>query len=352
VAKRVLVVDDLAEMRAVLSRVLSGAGYQVDVAATLAQAMSMSPGQYDAVIVDAGLGPDRGTDLIEALRSQDEAAAARCLIITGGALDKVPVGIASLAKPFDLDDLLDAVRALAQAGGTAPGPAARPAGAGSRLSAAVLPAGPAVIGSQAGQLLRIIRRLRERERRELADLLHDGPIQELAAASLQLQLIHRSAAPPSVDAVQQQVDTASGALRWLVDEPWPVPAAGTGLAEAVRRRTAWLLAAPATVESEVCPAGLGAAEEPLIADLVELLLLATEAAAPAARAHVVVRADHEMIEIDLALMPAPADHAVGDSATAQAALDETAAALGADMDTELSGRPWRVRLAVRKRTAS
>ena len=114
VTKRVLVVDDVAEMRALIRRILSADGYQVDVAATLAEARGLDPAGYSAVLVDAHLGTEHGIDLIEELRSADPAAVRRCLVITGGTADAGPAGLAFLAKPFRAADLLDAVRALPQ----------------------------------------------------------------------------------------------------------------------------------------------------------------------------------------------------------------------------------------------
>ena len=74
--KRVLVVDDVAEMRTLIRRVLSADGYQVDVAATLAEARSLDPAGYSAILVDAHLGSEHGIDLVEELRTADPAAAA------------------------------------------------------------------------------------------------------------------------------------------------------------------------------------------------------------------------------------------------------------------------------------
>ena len=112
--KRVLVVDDVAEMRALIWRILSADGYQVDVAATLAEARGLDPAGYSAVLVDAHLGTEDGTDLIEELRSADPAAVSRCLVITGGTAVAGPAGLALLTKPFRAAELLDAVRALQQ----------------------------------------------------------------------------------------------------------------------------------------------------------------------------------------------------------------------------------------------
>jgi DNA-binding response OmpR family regulator len=359
VAQRILVVDDVAEMRSLVRRALSAGGYEVDAAATLAAALGMDPGSYDAVLVDANLGAERGADLIETLRSRDEAMAARCLIMTGGTLDMLPAGVATLTKPFQLGELLDAVRARLRP--TAPsGRSELPerGGRGGRGERAGVPAdadtqlpaaGPRRAAEpQVDQLLGIIRRLRARERRDLADYLHDGPIQELTAASLELQLRRRSApAALGTDSVQQQVDTAAGSLRGLVDESWPLQPAQTSLTEVISARTAWLLAAPAAVDGDL-PAARGVDEVARVADIVELMLLTTETAGPPARAHVTVRADPSLIQIDLTRTPERGDQTASDLAAAQPALDGLAAALGADVHAELSGQQSRVCLTLRR----
>ena len=130
--QRILVVDDVEQMRTLMRRALSTHGYEVDVAATLTQARGLEPAGYDAVLVDANLGPERGIDLVEALRSKDPAAAKRCLVITGGAVDMLPDDVAYLTKPFQIRDLLEAVRALC-----GPDPAEAP-----DLSAGIAPDSP------------------------------------------------------------------------------------------------------------------------------------------------------------------------------------------------------------------
>jgi CheY-like chemotaxis protein len=353
VAQRVLVVDDLDEMRVLIRRALSANGYEVDVAATLAEAQRMDPAGYDAVLVDAHLGSGRGIELIETLQSQDPAAARRCLVITGGATGMLPEGVPVLAKPFQVSDLLAAVRALQQPGTvTKPGePGDVPPDPDIQLSALVPRARsqPAAAGPQVRLLLGIIRRLRGRERRGFIDFLHDGPIQELTAASLELQMMQRpapSSSAPHVDSLLRQVDAASGSLRWLVDELWPFLPCETDLTDAIHQRTAWLLAAPASVDDDMRRAGPGSIEVPLIADVVELMLIASEAATPSAQAHIAVRTDERLIQIDLSLKSVREHDAIGDPATAQASLDELASALGASMQIDFSDQHWQVRLAV------
>src|SRR6266851_5190083 len=98
--------------------------------------------------------------------------------------------------------------------------------------------------AQTWQLLRVARRLRARERHELVDFLHDGPIQELTAVTLELQMMCRSVPPaPRLDAVLHRLSSAAGSLRWLVDGPWPFLEPEVRLAAALQQRTAWLLAA-------------------------------------------------------------------------------------------------------------
>jgi hypothetical protein len=163
-------------------------------------------------------------------------------------------------------------------------------------------------------------------------------------------MMQRSVPPspaPHVDSLLRQVDAASGSLRWLVDELWPFLPCETDLTEAIHQRTAWLLAAPATVDDDVRQAGPGAIEVPLIADVVELMLIASEAATPSAQAHIAVRTDEQLIQIDLSLTKVREDATLGDPATAQASLDELASALGASMQVEFSEQ-WQVRLAMRR----
>ncbi len=352
--RRVLVVDDVDEMRILIHRALSTCGYEVDVASTLAAVREMDPGGYDAVLVDAHLGPERGIDLVEALLSEDPAAAGRCLVMTGGAAGPLPDGVACLTKPFQLGELIDAVRGLHQPD-TVPAPGLQadiPPDSAAHPPESVSPAGnqPAVAEPRAWQLLGLSRRLRAYERRELVDFLHDGPIQELAALTLELQMMSRSAPPgpaPSFDAMLQRLKAAIASLRWLVDGHWPFLAPETQLAAALQQRTAWLLAAPVTLDTDQQPAGVCATEVPVIADVVELMLLGMLPAGQLARAHVAVRTPERLIQIELTLTPAAGDDELtGDPAAAQAALDELARALGARSQTTLCGQHWRARIVL------
>ncbi len=351
---RVLVVDDTEEMRRTIRRALSAEGYQVDVAGTLAEAEAKEPGGYDAVLVDAHLGGESGIDLVERLRSKDRAAAARCVLISGGIPDRLPEGTAYLAKPFSIGDLLEAVR---EAGRPRPGPwplvgsdpgglAGPTAGRSRRAERTPAEGGPAAGGPPAWLLLAMDRQLRAREQRALAAYLHNSPMQEIFAASLELQLLHRShpALPPGIfDRIFQRLDTAAAALDRL---PGGFPAETGPVAGVLERRTAWLLAGPLTVDAGAGNEGLHAAELPMVADVIELTLLGTVPEECRARASAAVRADGHLIRIELTITPADDAHEIGDVESARAGLARVAAALAAKASGDLRARRWWLRITL------
>jgi DNA-binding response OmpR family regulator len=340
-AQRVLVVDDAEEVRILIRRVLRADGYEVDVASTLAEARAAEPCRYDAVLVDARLGSERGLDLVEELRSQDPAAAARCLLITGGASEQASHGVARLTKPFEADKLLAAVHALHSPSAATSGHTGMPGPGRARdedQSAAALP--------PVWRLLSAARELRMAERGHVLDFLHDKPMQELTAAALELQLLRRTL-PPGQDqagaAVMRNVDAAAAALRSLVDQDWSVAQPSSGLAAILQQRAGWLLDAPLTVAAEE-PTGLSAADIPVVADVVELMLLALLHAGPSARAHVAARAGDAEVHVELTLTPAAGEQALAEPAPARAALAQLAAALQATAHCKFCPERWRVKL--------
>jgi CheY-like chemotaxis protein len=362
--QRVLVVDDLEEIQVMIRRALTARGYEVDVAGSLTQAQAMNPGGYDALLVDYRLGPDRGIELIDALRAADPAAVGRCLMMTGGTRDELPGDVACLAKPFQLGELIDAVRALGRPGtvpvpgeppGATSGPGSRPGIRPRRPPAAAGPPAaplprPDWQGSGDGRmrpLLGLVRALRARERHELAGYLHDGPIQELTAALLGVELISRALPSPAVDAVRERLSAASESLRWLVDGPWPLQEHEDGLASSLAERTAWLLRTPILLEDGEPLAGLAAAEVHLIADVVELMLFTMLPLGPPAQARVTVGAEERLLRIGLALAYDRGHRCpVTDRAATGDAMDELAAALGASAQVTSSERHCRARLVL------
>jgi CheY-like chemotaxis protein len=359
----VLVIDDLEAMRALIRRALGAHGYQVDAAATLAEAGRLDPLGYDAILVDAHLGTERGADLVESLRSQDPSVVGRCLLITGSDPDTIPAGIACLTKPFSLPDLLAAVGLLGPGDTPLPGsPQSAAATPGPAVGPGPAPAG----GSQPGdlpsawRLLGIVRGLRARERTELADFLHDGPIQELSAAVLELQLLRRAGLPglePGLGRALAQLAAAGNALGSVVAGDRPLPPLGSrqaggsgqagdsGQAGAIGQRTGWLLAAPATVHSRADPPGLPVPGGAAVADIVELLLLRLVPVGARPAAEVTVESRGGVTGIVLTVSPASAgEPGIGDPQAARAALADLASALGATAQAEFRAREWQVSL--------
>ena len=370
---RVLVIDDTEAIRTIIRRVLTGAGYRVDVAASAPEARSMDPAGYDALLVDAHLGRERGTALIQALMAEDPAVAGRCLLITGGKPDVVPLGVVCLTKPFRPDELIAAVAALRPADSAAraevpergrprssPLPGAPPPG---------LPGPPA-----AWQLLRLIERLRAGERAAIADFIHDGPIQDLTAAVLSVQALTRltpSDVAPRVAELGRHLDAAAGSVRQIVDDGALPIQVQAGLGGLVRQRTAWLPFSPVTAEFQRTSAAPAAApgraapsvaapgpaasgpEAPVLAELIELALFALADLAPPGRADVLVQAGEKVLEIVLTLTPMGATPgAAGNAAAAQASLAELAQALGGTARASFGAFPWRARIQLPSRPAA
>jgi CheY-like chemotaxis protein len=365
---RVLVIDDTEAIRTIIRRVLTGAGYRVDVAASAPEARSMDPAGYDALLVDAHLGRERGTALIQALMAEDPAVAGRCLLITGGKPDVVPVGVVCLTKPFRPDELIAAVGALRPADSAAPAevpekgrPRSGPPPPGAP------PPGPP--GPPAWQLLSLIERLRTGERAAIADFIHDGPIQDLTAAVLSVQALTRlppGDVVPRVAELGRHLDAAAGSVRQIVDDALPVQVEA-GLGALVRQRAAWLPFSPVTAEFQRTsaapgPAASGAevpgpaasgAEAPVIAEIIELVLFALAGLAPPGRADVLVQAGEKVLEIVLTLTPMGATSgAAGNAVAAQASLAELAQALGGTARASFGASPWRARIQMPSRPAA
>jgi hypothetical protein len=178
----------------------------------------------------------------------------------------------------------------------------------------------------------------------LADYLHQGPSQDIAAATLALHRLRAAAQPELAGQVSEiggLLDRAARSLRQLMDGQWPSLAdqgpslrAEDRLTGALRERTGWLLTAPMTVEVSESPAGLGAAEVPRVVDVAELMLFAMTGGNLPVEASATVAVEYRQVTVGLSI----AGPAAGD---AGAALTELAAALGARVRTEFSPGCWR-----------
>ena len=102
----VIVVDDQENMRWILSKVLSDAGFTVKTAGTAREALSIaSEGEISAAIIDFRLPDKNGFDLFMALRTQNGNLP--CVLITSYGSselreDALKLGFdAYFDKPFD-----------------------------------------------------------------------------------------------------------------------------------------------------------------------------------------------------------------------------------------------------------
>lgn len=112
--KRVLVVDDEGEICQMLTRLLSGEGYQVSVALDGQTALTLcGEGAFDLVITDLSMPDMSGWELADGLRTL--CPATRLLMMSGWELDMNRTRLAEynirevLNKPFEIRALLDAV---------------------------------------------------------------------------------------------------------------------------------------------------------------------------------------------------------------------------------------------------
>jgi len=117
-AGRVLLVDDMPQVRELGSLVLEAAGYEVATAADGAEALDLiNTQQFDVIAVDLGLPDMDGQAVANRIRESQLNAAAVVLAITG---DAVTAGRpdfvgelfnGSILKPFMAEDLVEQIRA-------------------------------------------------------------------------------------------------------------------------------------------------------------------------------------------------------------------------------------------------
>ncbi len=118
-AIRILVVDDEPGVRMLITRLLSGAGYVVDVAEDGYDAWRMlQERSYAALILDLRMPGKGGDVLYEQLRRVDDLLSHRVIFITGDTLNRrerefvAATGNPLIEKPFDLNVLQHQLQSL------------------------------------------------------------------------------------------------------------------------------------------------------------------------------------------------------------------------------------------------
>jgi DNA-binding response OmpR family regulator len=112
---RVLVVDDDAEIADTMAEVLGYEGYSVDVARDGVQAMERIPAfDPDVILLDLMMPRMNGFEVLERMREQQKTTPVVVVSANQGyeARDLKVAG--KVRKPFNLDQLLDAVSAALQ----------------------------------------------------------------------------------------------------------------------------------------------------------------------------------------------------------------------------------------------
>jgi hypothetical protein len=194
-------------------------------------------------------------------------------------------------------------------------------------------------------LLDMVRLVRARERGYLASLLRDGPIQELAVVALELGDVCRAmGASPSdkPNGLVWQVHAAGRTLCRLQEELWPFPRRGSGLIETLKQRTAWLLATPLAVAADEGAAELSEADIEAVADVTELILVGLGNAEVWDHPIVAVRADPDLIFLQLNMTPPPGCGPAASDPAAEAWLQRLAAAIQARANVVLDDRRLRI----------
>ena len=121
--KRILVVDDNQDMCSFMQAALKGAGYEVETAPEGARALALQRERpADLLITDIFMPGQEGFGTISSFKAQFPQT--RIIVMSAGTLPGLQhdflstaglLGVgATLRKPFDVDQLLDAVRRVLQ----------------------------------------------------------------------------------------------------------------------------------------------------------------------------------------------------------------------------------------------
>ena len=116
--KQILVVDDEPTLRELVAEALREAGYHVDTAANGVEALQLMHGRPSpqAIVLDLMMPRLDGSGFVELMRLNPRLASVPIVLVTaayGAAQAAVRIGArACITKPFELDDLVDAVASV------------------------------------------------------------------------------------------------------------------------------------------------------------------------------------------------------------------------------------------------
>jgi len=118
-SKRILVVDDEAEIVELLRDILTSEGFEVEAAFDAESALRFVKANiYDAALLDFNLPDMDGVMLHRGIRQMDEDLARHCVFMSGQVQSDDNLGYYSshsggfLSKPFDIRAVLGVIRSL------------------------------------------------------------------------------------------------------------------------------------------------------------------------------------------------------------------------------------------------
>jgi two-component system OmpR family response regulator len=120
--KRILFVDDDADIRKMFHFALEAAGATVFEAATVSEVRArLAEARVDALILDWHLADDSPEALLRSLDAHQPGLARRTVVVSGDpriigrGVNKLSSGVYTLGKPFRPRDLIDAIARLIEA---------------------------------------------------------------------------------------------------------------------------------------------------------------------------------------------------------------------------------------------
>jgi signal transduction histidine kinase len=222
---------------------------------------------------------------------------------------------------------------------TAPRRACPPPGAG------LATAGPAT--SDVHYLLRLLVTLQERERRHLAELLHDGPMQEFTAVLLALGRMRKIVTGDvahQLTAIETQLLHTVQSLQRPPSPFRPGNDARTMIEAALLQRVDGMLAEVLDIDIDVEARSPSPAELPVLVAVVQLLLLTSEPTGRAARVSVAVRSDAATAALTLTVRAAPGNPGIDGTEARASQLRRLAHAVGAEVECDPDSGAWRATL--------
>jgi len=235
----VLIVDDEPDNLKLLGEILLKQHYEVFVAASGAEALEVfATHQPDLVLLDVMMPGMDGFETCRRLRALPDSNPQIVFLTAMQDRDALVKGFEAggadyITKPFDPPILLARVRTHASLGRL------------TREFRDALEQRSQALRDANHRLMQLSRKLaatEERERRQLAEDLHDGPIQDLALARIQLQLAQIAENPdiqqPSLAASEELLQDSLTSLRTLLFELSPPAMTTAGLASALQRLAA------------------------------------------------------------------------------------------------------------------